>query len=95
MSPRKNDLRALRNLVAEAHDLVRTTTLPEKRSERVYELLTAALHLADHLLTVKPAAALGKLGGAETAKRGTDYFRKIAAMRKEHKGGRPRKDAAE
>ncbi|MGH9726591.1 MAG: hypothetical protein ACRD41_16145 [Candidatus Acidiferrales bacterium] len=30
----------------------------------------------------------GKIGGEKTAKRGPDYFRKIAAMRKEFKGGR-------
>jgi hypothetical protein len=35
---------------------------------------------------------LGAKGGKETAKRGPEYFRKIAAMRKEHKGGRPTKE---
>lgn len=34
----------------------------------------------------------GKIGGKKTAKRGPDYFRKIAAMRKEFKGGRPKND---
>jgi hypothetical protein len=33
----------------------------------------------------------GKIGGKKTAKRGPEYFRKIAAMRKEFKGGRPPK----
>jgi hypothetical protein len=37
------------------------------------------------------AAALGKLGGEKTAERGPEYFRKIAAIRKTHGGGRPRK----
>ena len=92
MTPRgKNDLKALRNLISEAHHILATTILPEKRSERAYELLTAAVHLADHLLTVNPAAALGKKGGTTTAERGPDYFRKIAAMRKTHGGGRPPK----
>jgi hypothetical protein len=86
---RQNDLKALRNLIGEAHDILRTTTLPEARSERAYELLTAAINLADDLLTQSPAAVLGKKGGKSTAKRGADYFRKIAAMRKTHKGGRP------
>jgi len=86
---RRNDLRSLRNLIAEAHHILSTTTLPESRSERAYELLTAALNLADDLLKQSPAVALGKKGGKVTAKRGSDYFRKIAAMRKEHKGGRP------
>jgi hypothetical protein len=92
MTPRKNDLRALRNMIDEAHRLLATTTLPEGRSERAYELLTAAVHLADDLLAQSPAAELGKKGGKITAKRGPDYYSKISAMRKEHKGGRPRKE---
>ena len=90
---RRNDLKALRNMIGEAHDILRTTNLPERRAERAYELLTAALHLSENLLEVSPAAALGKKGGKVTAKRGADYFRKIAAMRREHKGGRPSKPA--
>jgi hypothetical protein len=35
----------------------------------------------------------GRIGGRETAKRGPEYFRQIAAMRKNRKGGRPKKDA--
>jgi hypothetical protein len=35
----------------------------------------------------------GKIGGKKTARRGPDYFRKIAAMRKEFRGGRPKKEA--
>jgi hypothetical protein len=89
---RRNDLQALRNMIGEAHDILRTTALPERRSERAYELLTAALHLADSLLEVSPAAALGAKGGKETAKRGSEYFRKIAAMRKQNKGGRHAKE---
>jgi hypothetical protein len=77
-------------MLLEAQHLLGTTQLPESRSERAYELLTAAVHLADHLLEVNPAASMGKKGGKKTAERGPDYFRKIAAMRKEHKGGRPR-----
>jgi hypothetical protein len=90
---RRNDLRSLRNMIAEAHNILRTTILPESRSERAYELLTAAKNLADHLLEESPAATLGAKGGNATAKRGSDYFRKIAAMRKERKGGRPPKDS--
>jgi len=88
----RNDLRALRNLISEAQHILSTTKLPEARSERAYELLTAAASLADDLLAQSPAATLGKKGGKQTAKRGPDYFRKIAAMRKEHKGGRPPKE---
>jgi hypothetical protein len=87
----RNDLRALRNMIAESQHILATTKLPEGRSERAYELLTAAVSLADELLTESPASVLGKKGGKVMAKRGPEYFRKIAAMRKEHKGGRPPK----
>jgi formylmethanofuran dehydrogenase subunit B len=33
----------------------------------------------------------GSIGGKKTAKRGSVYFKKIAAMRKTHAGGRPKK----
>lgn len=89
---KRNDLRALRNLIGEAQTLLMTTILPEGRSQRAAELLTTAVHLADDLLEESPAATLGAKGGKATAKRGPDYFRKIAAMRKEHKGGRPSKN---
>ena len=90
--PRKsNDLKALRDLIAEAHDILRTAILPQGRSQRAYELLTAALELANDLLETPPAVTLGAKGGRETAKRGPDYFREIAAQRKTHAGGRPRK----
>ena len=92
MPSRKNDIKALRNLIAEARDILATTNLPEARSERAYELLTAAVHLADSLAEASPAATLGSKGGKQTAKRGAEYFRKIASMRKERKGGRPRKE---
>jgi len=88
---KRNDLRSLRNLISEAQTLLMTTNLPEGRSQRANELLTAAIRLADDLLQESPAATLGAKGGKATAKRGSEYFRKIAAMRKEHKGGRPTK----
>ena len=91
MAPKAKDLHALRNTIKAAHDILRTTTLPEHRSERAYELLTAALHLADNLLEESPAAILGAKGGKVTAKRGPEYFAKIAGMRKANKGGRPKK----
>ena len=88
---KRNDLKALRKMIGEAHDLLRTTNLPEERSQRAYELLTAAMHLTDALLEESPAATLGAKGGKETAKRGSEYFRQIAAKRKTHAGGRPPK----
>jgi len=39
----------------------------------------------------KAAVSLGRRGGKKTAERGPDYFKKIQAMRKERKGGRPKK----
>lgn len=90
---KQNDLRSLRNLISEAQTLLMTTNLPEGRSQRANELLTAAVHLANDLLQESPAATLGAKGGKATAKRGPDYFRKIAGMRKERKGGRPAKEA--
>jgi hypothetical protein len=88
---RNQNLKALRNMIAEAQKILATTSLPDARSERAYELLTAAVSLTDDLLAQSPAATLGKKGGKVTAQRGPDYFRKIAAMRKENKGGRPKK----
>jgi hypothetical protein len=90
MARKHNDLKALRDMISEAHDILRTIDLPEERSKRAYELLSAALHLADQLLETSPAASLGAKGGSQTAKRGPDYFRKIATMRKQKKGGRPK-----
>ena len=94
MAPAKNktDLRALRNMIAEANLILSTTELPQGRARRCKELLDAAVKLTDHLLTIPPAVALGKKGGMKTAERGPDYFRKIAAMRKTKAGGRPRKN---
>ena len=88
----RTDLRALRNMIDEAHVLLTTTELPEGRSERACELLGTALKLADHLLTETPAVTLGKLGGQKIAKRGSEYFRQLAAKRKTRAGGRPRKE---
>jgi septal ring factor EnvC (AmiA/AmiB activator) len=90
MVRKQNDMKALRDMISEAHDILRTIDLPEERSRRAYELLSAALHLADHILETPPAATLGAKGGSQTAKRGSEYFRKIASMRKEKKGGRPK-----
>jgi hypothetical protein len=91
MTPKRNDLKALRQMIAEAHDILRTTILPEQRSQHAYDLLTAAVHLADNLIEESPAAVLGAKGGKVTSKRGPEYFAKIASMRKERKGGRPKK----
>jgi hypothetical protein len=59
--------------------------------------LNAALALSSDLAKRQPdAVALGAKGGKETAKRfGSDHFAKLAAMRKERKGGRPKKESTE
>ena len=52
MAKNRTDLKALRNLIAEADTLLITTTLPEGRSQRAHELLHSAIALADELLAV-------------------------------------------
>lgn len=88
---KRSDLRALRNLISDAQLLLTTTELPEGRAQRAHELLTAAVALADDLLEQSPAATLGAKGGKQTAKKGSEYFRELAAKRKSFKGGRPLK----
>jgi hypothetical protein len=87
----------MRRMIAEVdHILATLPSLPENRTARCRELLGSALALADDLLgqTKMPAAAaLGRKGGSQTAKRGSDYFRQLAARRKTHGGGRPRKES--
>jgi len=78
-------------MIPEAEKILSTTKLPQGRAERASELLRAAISVADRLMTIEPAATLGRLGGMRTAERGPDYFRKIAAMRKNRAGGRPKK----
>jgi len=88
---RENDLRALRNLIDEAHAVISMADLPKDRTKRAVKLLTSALALTDDLIAVpSTAVTLGKLGGLKTAERGSEYFRQIAAKRKIKAGGRPR-----
>jgi len=95
MKSNKTELAALKRLISET-DLILSTTvpLPENRTARCRELLGSALALTDDLLTqakLPAAAILGHRGGTAIAKRGSDYFRKLAAKRKTFGGGRPRK----
>lgn len=93
--PERSDLQALQNLLEQAHLIVSSDPLPRGGRERAAELLNAALRLSAALVDskrAKPAAVvLGAKGGKQTAKRGPEYFSKIAAMRKTRAGGRPRK----
>ena len=98
MTSNRRPLTTLRKLIAETDLILSTTTLPENRTARCRELLTTALALTDDLLAQEklPAATiLGRKGGTVTAKRGSEYFRKLAARRKTHGGGRPPKSAEE
>jgi hypothetical protein len=45
--------------------------------------------IPDALITARS----GQIGGKKTAERGSEYFRKIAAMRKTRAGGRPKQDS--
>ena len=97
MASAKNELVALKRLLSEADLILETTPeLPENRTARCRELLGTALTLTDGMLkhAKMPAAAqLGSRGGSQTAKRGSEYFRQLAARRKIKAGGRPRKEA--
>lgn len=96
----RDSLQALRNLIADT-DLVLETTpaLPQNRTAACRENLRAALALADDLMKessrrTSAAAKLGKKGGAATARKlGVDHYKRMAAARKTHAGGRPRKRA--
>jgi hypothetical protein len=94
MPSNRTELRSLKRLIAEADVLVDVPGLPEDHTVRCHDVLRSALALADDLLnqTEVPAAALlGRKGDTVTAKRGSDYFRKLAPRRSTFGGGRPRK----
>ena len=89
----ETDLRVLRNLIDEALMTVTAPEFPNGRGARAGEILASALALADDILAAPPgssAATMGKLGGAKTAQRGSQYFREIAAKRKTRSGVRPK-----
>jgi hypothetical protein len=94
METHRTELSTLKRLISEAELILATTDLPEGRAVRCGELLHSALALTDDLLNsakMPAAAVLGSKGGAQTAKRGSDYFRQLSAKRKTLGGGRPRK----
>jgi hypothetical protein len=91
-------LQTLRNLIADTDLILETTPdLPQNRTACCRENLRAALALVDDIASqqrMTPAAVLGRKGGASTSRRlGADHYRKMAAARKTHAGGRPRKQA--
>lgn len=90
----RRDLKALHRLVNQADLVLATIPDPHPSIASARESLTAALALSADLAKRQPdAAALGAKGGKATAKRGPEYFAKIAAMRKTKAGGRPRNDS--
>ena len=99
MASQRTELATLKNLLTEADQLLATLpSLPENRTARCRELLTSALALTNDLLKqakTPPAVALGRKGGLVSARKGSDYFRRLAAKRKTHGGGRPRKADSE
>ncbi|MGD0498296.1 MAG: hypothetical protein ABSC23_07660 [Bryobacteraceae bacterium] len=93
----RSSLHALKNLISEVDLILETTPpLPQNRTGRSRELLRAALALTGDLIAqakMPAATAMGRIGGATTARKyGSDHFRELAARRKTHGGGRPRKD---
>lgn len=90
---KSQDLKALLNLISEAEVILLTTELPQGRAERARELLRSAVKLADELTKTPPAAVPDAEGAKATAKRGPQYSRKAAALRKATTGGRPKKKA--
>jgi hypothetical protein len=93
----RTELAALKNIISEADLILETLPpLPENRTARCRELLASALALTSDLLKqarTPSAVALGRKGGQASAQKGSDYFRKLAAKRKTHGGGRPRKQS--
>jgi len=65
------------------------TAQPEECLEIITQALRRAERLSESIVTAP--AKLGSKGGKKTAERGSDWFRQLAAKRKTHAGGRPKK----
>jgi hypothetical protein len=93
----RTELAALKNIISEVDQLLETLPpLPENRTARCRELLASGIALTDDLLKqskLPAAATLGRKGGLVSAKKGSEYFRKLAAKRRTFGGGRPRKES--
>ena len=93
----KTSLQALKNILTEIALIVSTSPqpMPQHRTPRCLELMRAALALTDDIMKqtrMAPAVVLGHKGGSATSQRhGVEHYRKMAAARKTHAGGRPRK----
>jgi hypothetical protein len=99
MPSNHTELAALKRLLTQADRILASAPeLPEHRTTACREVLTAALALTDDLLkqssSTTSAAILGRKGGSATAQRhGAEHYRQMAAKRKTHGGGRPRKSS--
>jgi hypothetical protein len=96
MPVERASLETLRDLIADTDLTLETIPdLPQNRTAHCRENLRAALALADDLLSqtkMNAAAVIGSKGGSATSRKlGTEHYRKMAAARKSHAGGRPRK----
>lgn len=85
-------------MIAEVDLILETApALPENRTKASREILKAALALTDDLIKnsrMTAAAVLGRKGGSTTAQKlGSEHYKRMAAARKTHAGGRPRKQA--
>jgi len=98
MASDRASLLALRDLIADTDLTLETIpNLPQNRTAHCRENLRAALALADDLIKqskMTAAAVMGHKGGSTTARKlGPEHYRRMAAARKTHGGGRPRKQA--
>ena len=98
MASDRTSLLALRDLIADTDLTLETVpNLPQNRTAHCRENLRAALALADDLIKqskMTAAAVMGHKGGSTTARKlGSDHYKRMAAARKTHGGGRPRKQA--
>ena len=96
MASDRASLIALRELIADTDLTLETIpNLPQNRTAHCRENLRAALALADDLIKqskMTAAAVMGHKGGSTTARKlGSDHYKRMAAARKTHGGGRPRK----
>ena len=94
MGRNRTELGTLRRLLTQIDLILAPATFPD--APRCRELLGAAVTLADDLLKqdkLPAAQVMGSKGGSVTAKRGSEYFRQLAAKRKTNAGGRPRKES--
>jgi hypothetical protein len=100
MPSNRTELAALKRLLTQADRILASAPeLPENRTTSCREVLSAALALTEDLIKestpTSSAAILGRKGGSTTAKRhGAEHYRAMAAKRKTHGGGRPRKESA-